>query len=60
MDPTGENIPYAGKVTILVDSFTGSAAEDFVLPFMDNARAVIIGERRANQCFETLMTTISL
>lgn len=29
----------------LVDRFTGSAAEDFTMPFIDNGRATIIGER---------------
>jgi carboxyl-terminal processing protease len=28
-----------------VDRFSGSAAEDFILPFLENGRATIIGER---------------
>jgi len=36
---------YSGKLLILVDRFTGSAAEDFTMPFIDNGRATIIGER---------------
>ncbi|ANY71271.1 S41 family peptidase [Paenibacillus ihbetae] len=36
---------YSGKLFILVDRFTGSAAEDFTMPFIDNGRATIIGER---------------
>jgi carboxyl-terminal processing protease len=35
---------YPGKLIILVDRATWSAAEDFVMPFKDNQRAVIIGE----------------
>ncbi len=36
---------YTGKIAILTDGFTTSAAEDFVVPFKDNKRAVIIGEK---------------
>ncbi|HTY36755.1 MAG TPA: S41 family peptidase [Bacteroidota bacterium] len=35
---------YQGKVIILADRGTGSAAEDFTVPFKDNGRALIIGE----------------
>ncbi len=35
---------YDGDVIILVDYRTGSAAEDFVVPFKDNGRATIVGE----------------
>ncbi len=35
---------YQGNLLILVDHLTGSAAEDFVIPFKDNGRALIIGE----------------
>jgi carboxyl-terminal processing protease len=35
---------YAGRVFLLVDRFCGSACEDFVMPFKDTGRAVIIGE----------------
>jgi carboxyl-terminal processing protease len=35
---------FAGKLIILTDGITGSAAEDFTVPFKDNGRAVIIGE----------------
>jgi len=35
---------YTGRVIILVDRNTGSAAEDFTVPFKDNGRATIIGE----------------
>lgn len=39
-DPEG----YAGRLIILVDRATFSAAEDFVMPFADNGRATVIGE----------------
>jgi carboxyl-terminal processing protease len=35
---------FAGRLVILTDSWTGSAAEDFVLPFKDNGRATVVGE----------------
>ena len=45
---SGETQPdsgaYAGKLIILADRGTGSAAEDFTVPFKDNGRATIIGE----------------
>ena len=40
--PTGDS--YQGKVIILTDGFTVSAGEDFVMPFKDNGRAIIVGE----------------
>ena len=36
---------YTGKLIFLVDRRCASACEDFVVPFKDNHRAVIIGER---------------
>jgi carboxyl-terminal processing protease len=36
--------PYTGRVLILTDGWTGSAAEDFTVPFKNNGRATIIGE----------------
>lgn len=36
---------FKGRVVILMDRFTGSAAEDFVIPFKDNGRALLVGER---------------
>ncbi|SES08793.1 carboxyl-terminal processing protease [Gracilibacillus ureilyticus] len=36
---------YGGELILLVDRDTGSAAEDLVVPFKDNGRAKIIGER---------------
>jgi len=41
-DPAPEG--YAGRLIILVDRATWSAGEDFVMPFLDNHRATIIGE----------------
>jgi len=35
---------YAGRLFLLVDRFCGSACEDFVMPFKDSRRAVLIGE----------------
>lgn len=39
-----ESTIYTGELIILTDRYTGSAAEDFVVPFKDNERAIIIGE----------------
>lgn len=41
--PAKENA-FQGKLCILIDKETGSAAEDFVIPFKDNNRAMIIGQ----------------
>jgi len=35
---------YAGRLILLVDRATWSAGEDFVMPFLDNHRATIVGE----------------
>jgi len=35
---------YPGRLFLLVDRFCGSACEDFVMPFRDTRRAVVIGE----------------
>jgi len=35
---------FQGKLCILFDGYTGSAAEDFVIPFKDNERAILIGQ----------------
>ena len=35
---------YAGRLFLLVDRFCGSACEDFVMPFKDTRRGVVIGE----------------
>lgn len=39
-DPDG----YRGRLLILIDRATYSAAEDFAMPFKDNGRAVLVGE----------------
>ncbi|MCK5126654.1 MAG: hypothetical protein KAR42_10390 [candidate division Zixibacteria bacterium] len=39
-----DNTLFRGKLIILIDRKTGSAAEDFVVSFKDNKRALIIGE----------------
>lgn len=36
---------YSGNIIILLDGKTASAAEDFIMPFKDNGRAFLIGER---------------
>ena len=36
---------YNGRLILLTDRYVGSAAEDFVMPFKDNGRATIVGER---------------
>jgi carboxyl-terminal processing protease len=38
------NDPYQGKVIILANRFSASAAEDFIMAFKDTHRGVIIGE----------------
>ena len=35
---------FAGRLVMLIDRYTGSAAEDFVMPFRDNRRAEVVGE----------------
>ncbi len=35
---------YQGRVIVLVDRATGSAAEDFAMPFKDTGRGLLIGE----------------
>jgi carboxyl-terminal processing protease len=46
--PSREQAPsrsaYAGRLLILVNRFCGSACEDFVMPFKETHRAVVIGE----------------
>lgn len=42
-----DKTPYRGMVYILVDGGCFSACEDFVVPFKDNQRATIVGERTA-------------
>ena len=35
---------YQGHIYLLVDRFCGSACEDFVMPFKDSRRGVVVGE----------------
>ena len=35
---------HKGRIVLVVDATVGSAAEDFVMPFKDNGRALIVGE----------------
>ena len=45
--------PYSGKIVILVNQTTMSAAEDFIFPFKDNKRAKIIGIHTAGSNGDT-------
>ncbi len=47
--------PYTGKLVILINQATMSAAEDFVFPFKDNKRAQIIGIKTAGSNGDTYM-----
>jgi len=38
---------FKGRLVLLADGGCGSACEDFVMPFKDNGRAVVVGERTA-------------
>jgi carboxyl-terminal processing protease len=40
-----ENTIFSGKLIILIDRMTGSAAEDFIVSFKDNGRATLMGEK---------------
>ncbi|WDM00812.1 hypothetical protein JI721_14110 [Alicyclobacillus cycloheptanicus] len=35
---------YSGRVILLTDRYCGSAAEDFIMPFKDTKRGILIGE----------------
>ena len=35
---------FGGRVILLIDRFTCSACEDFVMPFKDNGRATLVGD----------------
>jgi len=49
---------YSGPVFVIVDGGCYSACEDAVMPFLDNHRATIVGERTAGSSTQT--TTIDL
>lgn len=42
--PSNIENSYCGKIILLVDKYTGSAAEDFAMPFKYNNRGTIVGE----------------
>jgi carboxyl-terminal processing protease len=44
-EPSEADKYYSGNIIVLTDRHVGSAAEDFIMPFKDNGRATIIGER---------------
>lgn len=47
--PPGENV-YKGKVVILMDRFSGSDCEIFIILFKDSGRAILVGEKSAGAC----------
>lgn len=49
---------YDGNLVILTDRNTFSSGEDFVMPFKDNKRAVIIGEKTFGSTGQPYFTTI--
>ena len=52
--PSGD--PYMGEIFILVDGGCASACEDFVAPFRETHRAVIIGEATWGSTGQTIVT----
>lgn len=46
---------FKGRLILLVDGGCGSACEDFVMPFKDNKRAVVIGERTVGSTGQPFM-----
>lgn len=52
---TPENSLFKGRVFILIDAGCFSACEDFVVPFKDNHRAVIMGEATAGSSGQPYM-----
>jgi carboxyl-terminal processing protease len=40
-----QNTVFKGRLVILIDGGCFSAKEDFIVPFKDNHRAILIGER---------------
>ena len=55
--PAKENA-YQGKLCILIDKDTGSAAEDFVIPFKVNNRATVIGQTTIGSTGQPYMFSI--
>ncbi len=56
VDPYRKN--FDGKVVILVDGSSYSAAEIFAAAFQDNRRATIVGERTAGEALPSLSKTL--
>ncbi|MBN1246534.1 MAG: hypothetical protein JXC32_02695 [Anaerolineae bacterium] len=56
-DPDPE--AYQGRMIILVDRATWSAAEDFTMPFKDTGRAVIVGETTGGSTGQPFVHTFS-
>jgi carboxyl-terminal processing protease len=50
---------YTGRLYLLVDAGCSSACEDFVQPFQDNGRAVLIGERTEGSSGQPVFLTFS-
>ena len=46
-------VPYRGRLFILIDRECASACESFAMPFKDNGRAVLLGETTAGTYSET-------
>lgn len=61
--PSREQAPsasaYAGRLFVLVDRFCGSACEDFVMPFKETGRAVVIGETTQGSSGNPYRTNLS-
>jgi carboxyl-terminal processing protease len=49
---------YKGRVFLLIDGGCFSACEDFVAPFKDNHRAVLVGERTAGSSGQPLSKSL--
>ena len=46
---------FTGKLVLLIDAACHSACEDFVMPFSDNRRATLVGERTAGSTGQPYM-----
>jgi carboxyl-terminal processing protease len=51
---------YAGRLFVLVDRFCQSACEDFVMPFKDTRRAVVVGETTQGSSGNPYRATLGL
>lgn len=50
--------PYLGPIVILAGPLTGSAAENFLVPFQAGGRAVLVGETTAGHFGNPLVSTL--